>query len=103
MKDLINSNGSWSKVAHYEEIYQMICILCVYVKHHVITEPKNSLAVPSGRFLSKFVQTFVWPLGPWVEHAHRVSFRATSGNLLVGAQTSVADDSHVFLDTPMSS
>ncbi len=41
MNDLIDSNGSWGKVAHYEEIYQMICILCGYVKHHVITEPKK--------------------------------------------------------------
>ncbi len=39
MNDLIDSNGSWGKVAHYEEIYKMICILCGYVKHHVITEP----------------------------------------------------------------
>ncbi len=58
MNDLIDSNGSWGKVVHYEEIYQMICILCGYVKHHVITEPKNSLAPTSGRFLSKFLQAF---------------------------------------------
>ncbi len=31
----------------------MICILCGYVKHHVITEPKNSLAPPSGRYLTE--------------------------------------------------
>ncbi len=41
MNDLIDSNGSWGKVVHNEEIYKMICILCVCVKHHVITEPKN--------------------------------------------------------------
>ncbi len=58
MKDLIDSNGSRCKVAHYEETYQMICILCGYVKHHVITEPKKSLAPTSGRFLSKLLQTF---------------------------------------------
>ncbi len=28
MNDLIDSNGSRGKVAHYEVIYQMICILC---------------------------------------------------------------------------
>ncbi len=48
MNDLIYNNG---KVSHYEEIYQIICILRGYVKHHVITEPKNSLAPTSGRFL----------------------------------------------------
>ncbi len=36
----------------------MICILCGYVKHHVITEPKNSLAPTSGQFLSKLLQAF---------------------------------------------
>ncbi len=51
----------------------MICILCVYVKHHMITEPKNSLAVPSGRFLSKFVQTFVC-----------MAFTAIESNMLRG-------------------
>ncbi len=28
MNDLIDNNGSRGKVAHYETIYQMICILC---------------------------------------------------------------------------
>ncbi len=28
MNDLIESNVRWAKVAHHEEIYQMICILC---------------------------------------------------------------------------
>ncbi len=32
MNDLIDTNGSRGKVAHYED-YQMICILCGYVKH----------------------------------------------------------------------
>ncbi len=58
MNDLIDSNGSRGKVSHYEVSYQMICILCGYVKHHVITEPKIKLAPTSGRFLSKFLQTF---------------------------------------------
>ncbi len=44
MNDLIDSNGSWGKVVHNVEIYQMICILCVCVKHHVITEPKNDVS-----------------------------------------------------------
>ncbi len=56
MNDLIDTNGSRDKVAHMMS-YQMICILCGYVKHHVITEPKNKLAPTSGRFLSKFLQT----------------------------------------------
>ncbi len=58
MNDLIDTNGSRGKVAQYKESYQMICILCIYVKHHVITEPKNLLAPTSGRFLSKFLETF---------------------------------------------
>ncbi len=58
MNDLIDTNGSRDKVAQYDESYQMICILCRYVKHHVITEPKIKLAPTSGRFLSKFLQTF---------------------------------------------
>ncbi len=58
MNDLIDTNGSRDKVAQYDESYQMICILCGYVKHHVITEQKNKLAPTSGRFLSKFLQTF---------------------------------------------
>ncbi len=58
MNDLIDTNGSRGKVAQYDESYQMICILCGYVKHHVITEPKIKLAPTSGRFLSKFLQTF---------------------------------------------
>ncbi len=41
MNDFIDSNGSRGKVVHYEEIYQIICILCGYVKQHVITEPKK--------------------------------------------------------------
>ncbi len=41
MNDLIDSNGSSGKVARCEEIYQMICILCGYVNHHVIAEQKN--------------------------------------------------------------
>ncbi len=41
MNDLIDTNGSRDKVAQYDESYQMICILCEYVKHHVITEQKN--------------------------------------------------------------
>ncbi len=57
MNDLIDTNGSRGKVAHYDETYQTIWILCGYVKHHVITEPKNKLAPTSGRFLSKFLQT----------------------------------------------
>ncbi len=28
MNDLIDTNGSRGKVAHYDETYQMICILC---------------------------------------------------------------------------
>ncbi len=39
MNHLIDTNGSRDKVAQYDESYQMICILCGYVKHHVITEP----------------------------------------------------------------
>ncbi len=58
INDLIDTNGSRGKVAQYDENYQMICILCGYVKHHVITEPKIKLAPTSGRFLSKFLQTF---------------------------------------------
>ncbi len=58
IKDLIDTNGSRGKVAQYDKSYQMICILCGYVKHHVITEPKIKLAPTSGRFLSKFLQTF---------------------------------------------
>ncbi len=42
MNDLIDTNGSRDKVAQYDESYQMICILCGYVKHHVITEPKSN-------------------------------------------------------------
>ncbi len=34
MNDLIDSNGFWGKVAHYEKTYQMIGIFCGYVKHH---------------------------------------------------------------------
>ncbi len=44
MNDLIDTNGSRGKVAHYDETYQMICILCGYVKHHVITEPKKQIS-----------------------------------------------------------
>ncbi len=50
MKDLIDSNDSKGKVAHYDETYQMICILCGYVKQHMITEPNKSLVPTSGRF-----------------------------------------------------
>ncbi len=41
MNDRIDSNSTWDKVAHYELIYRMICILCGFVKHHAITEPKK--------------------------------------------------------------
>ncbi len=44
MNDLIDTNGSRVKVAHYDETYQMICILCGYVKHRVITEPKKQIS-----------------------------------------------------------
>ncbi len=44
MNDLIDTNGSRGKVAHYDETYQTICILCGYVKHHVITEPKKQIS-----------------------------------------------------------
>ncbi len=44
MNDLIDSIGSWGKVVRNEKIYQIICILCVCVKHHVITEPKNVIS-----------------------------------------------------------
>ncbi len=44
MNDLIDSISPRGKVVHNEEIYQMICILCVCVKHHVITEPKNVIS-----------------------------------------------------------
>ncbi len=44
MNDLIDTNGSRGKVAHYDKTYQTICILCGYVKHHVITEPKNLIS-----------------------------------------------------------
>ncbi len=44
MNDLIDSNSSRGKVAHFETSYQMICILCGEVKHHVITEPKKQIS-----------------------------------------------------------
>ncbi len=76
-----------------------VWILCVCVKHHVITEPKNSLAPTSGRFLSNSYR----PLGPWVEHAHRVSFRSNSVNLVKLVLKLVWPCGHVFWDTRMSS
>ncbi len=38
MNDLIGSSSSWGKIAQCEEIYQMICILCESVKHHMTRE-----------------------------------------------------------------
>ncbi len=40
MNDLIDTMVLEAKLLIWES-YQMICILCVCVKHQVITEPKN--------------------------------------------------------------
>ncbi len=44
MNYLIDSNSTLGKFAHYEEIHLIICILCGFVKHHVVTEPKKHVS-----------------------------------------------------------
>ncbi len=64
MNDLIDSNGSRGKVAHFEKLSNDMHIVWI-VKHHVITEPKKQISANYGRFLSKFFQTLTLS-----EHAH---------------------------------